>query len=73
MIIRGDQKLGDGSFLYGRYAYNDGARKNPNLNPNWYRPPEESRPIRQRPLFEDAINPRLLMDITAGYSRFSAE
>ena len=36
MIVRGDQKLGDGSFLYGRYAFNDGNRKNPNLNPNWF-------------------------------------
>jgi hypothetical protein len=37
VIVRGDQKLGDGSFLYGRYAFNDGDRKNPNLNPNWIR------------------------------------
>ena len=69
-IIRADQKLGDGSFLYGRYAYNDGARKNPNLNPNWF-VRQENRGQSASGHYSKTINPRLLLDITAGYSRFS--
>ena len=35
VMVRVDHKIGDKTFLYGRYAFNDGLLRNPNLNPNW--------------------------------------
>jgi hypothetical protein len=70
VIVRGDQKLGDGSFLYGRYAFNDGDRKNPNLNPNWY-VGQKNRGQSASGHYSKTLSPRLLMDITVGFSRFT--
>src|SRR5262249_48040127 len=36
VIVRIDHRLSEKTFLYGRYAFNNGDRRDPNLNPNWF-------------------------------------
>jgi hypothetical protein len=70
VIVRIDQKLGDGSFIYGRYAFNDGNRKNPNLNPNWF-VSQLNRGQSASGHYSKTFGPKLLLDVTVGYSRFT--
>jgi len=68
-MARIDQKVGNKTFLYGRYAFNNAALTNPNLNPNWqYIQTNRTNSV----AFHEStqLRPNLLWDITFGWSRF---
>src|SRR5581483_5298859 len=70
VMVRIDHKISDKSFLYGRYAYNDGLKKNPNLNPNWW-VNQGNRGQTAAGHYARTISPTTLLEITGGYSRFN--
>ncbi len=72
LIVRIDQKLGDKTFLYGRYAFNDGRKKNPNLNPNWY-VSQVNRGQSASGHLSRTFTPSLVGELTFGYSRFKQD
>jgi hypothetical protein len=69
VILRIDQKVNDTTFLYGRYALNDGDRSNPNLNPNW-NVRDINRGQSATMVLTKSFTPTLLFNISFGYSRF---
>jgi len=69
VIVRVDHRLSDKTFLYGRYVFNDGLKKNPNLNPNWY-VQQGNRGQSASGHLTRTISPSALLDVTVGYSRF---
>ncbi len=69
VIVRLDHRLSDKTFLYGRYAFNDGLKKNPNLNPNWY-VGQGNRGQSASGHLTRSLSASTLLDVTVGYSRF---
>ena len=68
-MTRIDQKVGNKTFLYGRYAFNNAALTNPNLDPNWqYIQTNRTNSV----AFHEStqLKPNLLWDFTFGWSRF---
>jgi len=69
LMFRIDHRIGDKNFLYGRYAFNDGLLRNPNLNPNWNLQ-QGNRGQTAAGHYSRTLGPSTLLEVTAGYSRF---
>jgi hypothetical protein len=69
VLVRIDQKISDKAFLYGRYAYNDGLLRNPNLNPNWNLD-QGNRGQNLGGHLTYTLSPNTLFESTVAYSRF---
>jgi len=69
LMFRIDHRIGDKNFLYGRYAFNDGLLRNPNLNPNWNLQ-QGNRGQTAADHYSRTLGPSTLLEVTAGYSRF---
>jgi hypothetical protein len=69
-IARIDQKLGAGTLLYGHFVRYNGSKRNVNLNPNWHLDQVQDAQSASGHLSQ-VLTPRLLMEVSAGYSSFS--
>ena len=69
VMVRADHRFSDKTLIYGRYAFNDGLLRNPNLNPNWNLD-QGNRGQTAAGHFSRTIGPSALLEVTVGYSRF---
>ena len=68
-MVRFDQKVGAKTFMYGRYAFNNGALTNPNLDPNWHYI-QQNRAQSVSIHLASTFKPDFLWEMTFGWSRF---
>ncbi len=72
IIVRGDQRIGNGTFLYARYGFNNPIKRDPNLSPQWFT--DEKEPAQSvAGHVAHSFGPNLLWDFTFGFSKFRYE
>jgi len=68
-IARIDQRIGNNTFIFGRYAINDARLLNPNINPNWHYA-QANRGQSAAFHLARSVKANLASEFTFGWSRF---